>query len=249
VPPPAEPAHAAAAPAPTEAAAAAAGDIATAPVPPFAGAAMHAGAHGESAEHGGEPAGPVIENWWSWDYGPGKSHHHPPFGFALLNFAIFLLLMNKLFGKSFRDFLQNRHSDVRRAIDRAREVQQQAEQQLQQIEDRARNQEAEIAELLASFRKQAEAERQAIVLRAENEAAGLLRDAESQAQAAIASAKQALEQKAALLAVDLAEKLIRSRIQESDQRRLSDEYLRELEGLASRTAAPPVAAVANKEAP
>ena len=50
-------------------------------------------------------------------------------------------------------------------------------------------------ELLASYRRQAEAERQAIVKRAEEEAAGLLRDAEAQAQAAIATARRQLEEK------------------------------------------------------
>lgn len=205
-------------------------DVATAPLPPFEGAESASTGHGSGHDQ------PVIENWWSWDYGPGKPHHHPPFGFALINFAVFLLIMARLFGKSFSDFLRTRHTDVRRAIDRAREAQEHAEKHLRQIEERTRSLEAEIAEMLANFRRQAEAERQTIVQRAEAEAAGLLRDAEAQAQAAIAAAKRSLEQKAALLAVDLAEKLVRSRLNEDDQRRLSERYISDIESLSHANA-------------
>ena len=95
--------------------------------------------------------------------------------------------------------------------------------------------ESDAAELFASYRKQAEAERQAIVKRAEEEAAGLLRDAEAQAQAAIATAKQQLEQRAAMLAVDLAEKMVRARLNDGDHRRFSDRFVSDLEGIAGRT--------------
>src|SRR5262249_16986333 len=110
-------------------------DIATSPLPPFEGQeAATGGGHGAGG-HGGA----VVENWWSWDYGEGKSHKHPPFGFALINFSVFLLIMARLFGKSFGDFLRSRHTELRRALDRAREVQHQAEKHLRQIEERTRN--------------------------------------------------------------------------------------------------------------
>lgn len=174
----------------------------------------------------------MIENWVSWDYGPGKTHQNPPFLFAIINFAVFAFLMSRLFGKSFKTFLENRHGEVRHALDRAQHVQKEAEDQLKQIESRIQGLQAEMDELLASYRKQAEAERQAIVKRAEDEAAGLLRDAEAQAQAAIASAKRTLEEKAALMAVDLAEKLVRSRLREDDHKRLTEQYVAQVEGLS-----------------
>lgn len=213
-------------------------DTATAPLPPFPG---HEAGHGEPghagavAAHGGGhhgASGPVIENWVSWDYGPGKTHHNPPFLFAILNFVVFLLILSRLFGKSFRTFLESRHGEVRHALDRARHVQQEAEEQLKGIEAKIAGLESEMAELLASYRKQAEAERQAIVKRAEEEAAGLLRDAEAQAQAAIVGARRQLEEKAALLAIDLAEKMLRSRLRDDDHRRLTDQYVAQVEGLS-----------------
>lgn len=212
-------------------------DVATSPLPPFEGETGHAPAahHAAPGHHG-----PLISNWWSWSHGPGTPYEHPPFGFALINFAVFIAILARVFGKSFVDFLRNRHHEVRRAIDRAREVQQNAEKHLRQLEERSRNLEAEIAELLANYRRLAESERAAIVQRAEAEAQSLLKDAEAQAQAAIAQAKRQLEQQTALLAVELAEKLVKSRITDDDQKRLSEQYLRELEGMAR--AARPIAA-------
>jgi len=147
---------------------------------------------------------------------------------------VFLLILGRLFGKSFRDFLRTRHGDVRRAIDRAQEAQQQAEKHLAQIEERSRHLEAEISEVLASYRRLAEAERKSIVQRAEAEAESLLRDAEAQAQAAIAAARWQLEQKTALMAVDLAEKLVRGQLSAADQQRIDEKAVADIEALARR---------------
>ncbi len=189
------------------------------------------GEHGEHAEH---EHGPLIENWWSWDYGPGKSHRHPPFGFALINFVVFLYLLNRLAGKDLRGFMLSRHTEVRKALDRAREVEAKAQEQLRHFAERTQAVDAEITALLAGFQKQAEAERQTIIARAEADAQKLLRDAESQVQVALDSARRELEQKAALLAVELAEKLLVSRINDADQQRLVDRYVAQVEGLTGK---------------
>ena len=200
----------------------------------------HAGAVPEVAAKAGESDaaehehGPLIENWWSWDYGPGKSHHHPPFGFALINFVVFLFLLNKLGGKDFRDFMVSRHTEVRAALDRARQVEAKAQEQLRHFEERTVSVDAEIKTLLTSLRTAAEAERHNIIARAEAEAQKLLRDAESQVQVALDAAKRDLEQQAGLLAVGLAEKLIAARITDADQQRLADHYVAQVEGLAHK---------------
>lgn len=199
---------------------------------PAEGVAVATGEHGEHAEHGEH--GPLVENWWSWDYGPGKSHRHPPFGFALINFVVFLYLLNRLAGKDFRGFMLSRHTEVRKALDRAREIEAKAQEQLRHFAERTKAVDAEITALLAGFQKQAEAERQTIIARAEADAQKLLRDAESQVQVALDTARRELEQKAALLAVDLAEKLLVARINDADQQKLVDRYVAQVEGLTGK---------------
>lgn len=213
------------------------------PAPEHATAPAHDApveAHGEHAsaphgEHGGpHEAGPVIENWWSWDYGPGKTHHHPPFGFALINFAVFLFILNKLAGKSFKEFLANRHLEVRKTLDRARELEKQAQAQLEEFEKKGQAAQVEIDALLVSMKEQAQVERQRIIARAEAEADKLLKDAEAQVQQTIDGAKRDLERKTALLAVDLAEKLIVSRINEFDQRNLVERFVSQVESATTQ---------------
>lgn len=212
--------------------------------------------HGEPAAHGapavahGEPGagheaghaaaghhaeGPVIENWFSWDYGPGKTHKHPPFGFALLNFAIFLAVLYRLAGKSFFEFMKNRHLGVQRALDEAAEIRGQAEAELKRYEARIGRIDAEVAELLATVRKEAEDERARIIAAAEAQAEAMRRDAEAQIAAEIARARAELTRKVSELAVAAAESILRAQIVEQDHKRLLDEYVSSLEGLALPT--------------
>jgi F0F1-type ATP synthase membrane subunit b/b' len=191
---------------------------------------VHEGVHEGQHEHG-----PLIENWWSWDYtGPNRTHHNPPFGFALINFVVFLFLLNKLAGKDFREFVISRHTDVRKALDRARQVEAKAQEQLRHFEERTKSVDTEIKDLLTGLRTAAEAERHNIIARAEAEAQKLLRDAESQVQVALDAAKRDLEQKAGLLAVELAEKLITANITDADQHRLVDRYVAQVESLGAK---------------
>jgi F-type H+-transporting ATPase subunit b len=192
------------------------------------------GEGGVRHEEAHSKANPLVENWWSWDYGPGKQHKNPPFGFTLINFAVFLLILNKLGGKDLREFVNSRHTEVRKALDRARELELKAQEQLRELEERTRRADAEVQSLLTSYSQQAESERQHIIARAEADAQKLLRDAESQVQVALDAAKRELEQKAALLAVDIAEKLVTTRINDADQHRLVDRYVAQVEHLAGR---------------
>src|SRR5262249_49178889 len=72
----------------------------------------HHAAEGEHhAEHHEEHG---IQNWWSWDFGPNAkdpSHKHlpPPFGYALVNFGIFLAILSKLLFKPIAQMTRDRH--------------------------------------------------------------------------------------------------------------------------------------------
>lgn len=190
---------------------------------PVSGAVQHSGSHGHHED------GPLIENWISFDYGPGKTHKHPPFAFALLNFAVFVYVLKRFAGKPFSEFLAKRHLDVRKSLDRARELEQQAEAQLEEFRRKSEAMQTETEAMLRSMSTQAELERQQIVARAEAEAEKLLKDAETQVQRTIESAKRDLERRAALLAVDLAEKLLAEQVNDLDQRNRVELFVNAME--------------------
>jgi F-type H+-transporting ATPase subunit b len=198
--------------------------------------------HGQAAAHGASghhEEGPVIENWFSWDYGPGKTHKHPPFGFALLNFGIFLLILYRLAGKSFFEFMKNRHLGVQRALDEAAEIRGKAEAELKRYEARISRIDTEVADLLAAVRKEAEDERARIIAAAEAQAEALRRDAETQIAAEIARARAELTRKVSEHAVAAAEAILRAQIAEQDQKRLLDDYVANLEGLSASSGRSP----------
>ncbi|MDW8280545.1 MAG: ATP synthase F0 subunit B [Myxococcales bacterium] len=222
--PPVPPAGPAAVSAPAEPSPAASDPAIT----PLAQEARHPG-H-EQTHHGS-----VIENWWSWDYGPGKSHRHPPFGFAILNFLIYLYVLKRLAWGSFRAFMANRHHSVRRALEEAAALRSKAEAQLQRYQERLRGLEAELEAITEGVRKEAEAERARIVAAAQAQAAAIQKEAEAQVQAEIERARAELHRQVALAAVAAAEALVRGQMQDADHKRLVEEYVAHLEGLAGLT--------------
>src|SRR3954471_15219473 len=99
------------------------------------GGAYGAGADVNESESRG------IVNWWSWDYGPkAKDPAHkgwpPPFGFALVNFGIFLAIMSRLAWKPLKQFMSDRHDEIAKNLDEAAKLRAAAEQTLKQYEEK-----------------------------------------------------------------------------------------------------------------
>jgi F-type H+-transporting ATPase subunit b len=209
-----------------------------------------AGAHGARLAHaeepgrpeaeakaGGEEEGPVIENWWSWDYrNPDSPHHHPPFGFALINFTIYLFVLYRLAGGSFREFMHGRHALVQKALDDAAQVQKRAQAELDRYQQRIAKIDFEVGEMLSVVRRDAEVERQRIIAAAEAQAEQLKKDAQVQVQFEIERARQNLQKATARAAIDAAEAILRSQVKDADQKRLVDDYVSRLENLSQSSA-------------
>src|SRR5262249_54153888 len=123
--------------------------------------------HGEHAEHGEEHEA-KIENWWDLDY--KAKHLPPPFGFAIINFLIFAAIMYKLAAKPLKSFIAERHSGIRKALDEASALHKEAVEKLKGYEARISNIDAEINQLLAQIKQEAEAEKARLIAAAEDQA-------------------------------------------------------------------------------
>ena len=107
----------------------------------------------------------------SWDYGLGKTHHNPPFLFALINFAmVFAFILSRAVRpRASRPFLENRHGEVRHARILHATCSRKPKSSSKASESRIAGLKPAVnASSLAGYRKQAEAERQTIK-RAEEE--------------------------------------------------------------------------------
>ncbi|HZS38197.1 MAG TPA: F0F1 ATP synthase subunit B [Polyangia bacterium] len=190
---------------------------------------------GESPEGGaGFPAPDVneseergIQNWWTWDY--KAKHLPPPFGFALVNFGIFALIMYRLAGKPLKNFVAERHSSIRKDLDEASRLRKEAEAKLHEYEQKVSNVEAEIDSLVKSIQREAEAEKERILAAAAEQATRLKADAQKQIEAEIARARSELRRGVIEAAVAAADEILKQQIGADDQRKMAERYVTDLE--------------------
>ena len=192
-------------------------------------------AEGEHHENG---EGEGIVNWMSWDYGaaakdPAHRGWPPPFGSALINFAVFAALLAKLGGKPFASFLRDRHQGIRKELDEASRLRQAALAQLAEYEKKVSGIDQEIDTLLAIIRKDAEAEKARMIAAAEAEAKRLKADAQRQIELEIERARIELRRGVVGAAVAAAEEILKKQVSTDDQRKLAERYVADLEKSAA----------------
>jgi ATP synthase F0 subunit b len=175
-----------------------------------------------------------IQNWWSWDYGDHcKDGHHkhrpPPFGYALVNFAIFAAVMMKLAGKPLRNFVAERHDTIRKDLDEAAALRKAAEQQLAEYSKRVERVDQEVDTLLAEIKKEAEAEKARIIAAAEEQAKRLKLDAQKQIDAEIERARLELKRGVIEAAVRAADEVLKKQFGADDQRKMAERFVGDLE--------------------
>ena len=194
------------------------------------------GAYGAGADVNESEATGII-NWWSWDYGPKpKDPKHkdwpPPFGFALINFAIFLGIMSRLAWKPLKQYMAERHDAIAKNLDEAATLRAEAERTLKQYEEKIGGIDREIETLLAQIKKESEAEKVRIMAAAEADAKRLKEDAERQIAAEIDRARRELRRGVIEAAVASAQDSLKKNIAADDQRKMAEKYVHDVEARA-----------------
>jgi F-type H+-transporting ATPase subunit b len=192
------------------------------------------GEHKAEAHHAEGHHGPVIQNWWSWDYGPNAkdpAHKHwpPPFGYAIVNFGIFLAIMWKLAGKNIAQMVRDRHDRIKKDLEEAARLQKAAQGKLEEYGRRVKDVEREVETLLEQVRKEAEADRARIIAAAEEQAKKIKEDAQKQIEAEIARARTELRRGVIEAAMASAEEALKKNIGADDQRKMAEKYVAEVE--------------------
>jgi F-type H+-transporting ATPase subunit b len=189
----------------------------------------HGEAKGEhhAAHHGDEP---LIVNWWSWDYGPNaKDPEHkgwpPPFGFALVNFAIFLFIMQRLLFKPLARMARERHDRIKTALDEATALRKAAEDKLTEYTKRVANVDEEVKQLLAQIQKEAELDKARLIAAAEAEGVRIKAEAEKQIAAELQRMKVEIRREVVAAVVASAEAIVTKNITADDQKKLADRYI------------------------
>jgi F-type H+-transporting ATPase subunit b len=179
-----------------------------------------------------------IVNWWSWDYGanakdPAHKDWPPPFGFAVINFVVWLGIMSRILGRPLTQMVRDRHDRIKTDLEEARKLREGAQAMLLEYQKKVENVDVEIDALLEQIRKEAEAEKARIIAAAEEQAQRLKLDADKQIAAEIERARLELKRGVAEAAVAAAEQLLQKQIGADDQRKMAEKYVATLEKRAS----------------
>ena len=185
---------------------------------------------GHAAEGNGAEEEEGIVNWWSFDYGekasdPSHRGYPPPYGWALVNFVVFLGILSRILWKPIKAGFIERHGKIKGELGEAQRLRKEAEAQLAEYTKKVAHVDQEVETLLAQLRKEAQADRARIIAAAEDEARRLRVEADKQIQLEIDRARAALRQETVEAALKAAEEILRTRITTEDQQRLAERYL------------------------
>jgi len=158
----------------------------------------------------------------------GKGQGHELL-FKVVNFLLLVGGLAYLLRKPLAGFFTARSASIQKSLEEGRKALETSQAQLQAVEDKLKHLEEEIAAFKVSAAKEMEAERQRMGQAAAEEAEKILEAARVQMETAIRAAKLDLKDYAARQAVELAEDLIRQRLDDAGRQRLVRQFAARLE--------------------
>lgn len=145
-----------------------------------------------------------------------------------VNFAVMVGLLGYFVSKPIRNGLQNRRTDIEKALADATAAREAAEAKAHEYQEKLAKAAAEIDTIYAAIRREGELERDKILASSKEMAAKIEQEADAKASSAVARARLELRAEAARLAVELAEELLAKNVTAADQKRLVDEYMQKV---------------------
>ena len=150
-------------------------------------------------------------------------------GFQIIDVIILVALVGAFAKKPAKAFLENRHEAARKEMDEAMSVKTSAEARLEKYEGALANLSDEITELNASFRTDGERESERIAREGEEAAEKVRRDSAETLSREGTQLKGEIERSVAIKALDRAEALIQSRLDDAHHKALIEAFITDLE--------------------
>lgn len=148
-----------------------------------------------------------------------------PFGALALNAAVLYFLLFKYGRKPIGDALRQRKLGIMKGIDDAAKMKAQAEARLAEYQKKLDDIDSEVARIRREMKDSGEAERARILSEAKERRARMERDARTLIDQELKAARETLLRDTVRAAVKSAEATLATKIGDSDQQRLADEYL------------------------
>jgi F-type H+-transporting ATPase subunit b len=164
--------------------------------------------------------------------GGGASLIEPQLGtifWTTITFLVLVVLLGRFAWKPLLGALEQREKSIQATIDGARTDREQAEALLRQQRELLEQARRERSEALSAGQRDAEKLKAEILAEARGQREQLLKQTEAQVQAGMRQARAELRELAADLAIQAAGKLLERNLDAATQKRLVEDYLRDLE--------------------
>jgi len=147
-----------------------------------------------------------------------------------INFLILIFLLSKFLFKPLTKFLADRSAGIANSLAEAKAAHEAAAKVQEEFQARMRETQREIAAIREQGQREAEAERERLVQASRAEAERLVVQAKAEIEAEVKRAKASLREEAAGIALAAAERLLGRSVTGDDQKRLAEQYVRDLGG-------------------
>ena len=146
----------------------------------------------------------------------------------LINLAIFVGIIYYFAGSKISAFFANRSDSIDRERSEARRLREEAQQRLDEYDLRLTSFEREREELLEEYKAQGERERERLIEEARGQIEKMRVDARRTIEQETRKAVAALERQAVDMAVEMAQRMARERLDDNQQRVLVDRFVVDL---------------------
>jgi F-type H+-transporting ATPase subunit b len=147
-----------------------------------------------------------------------------------INFLILIFLLSKFLFKPLTKFLADRSAGIEKSLAEAKAAHEAAAKAQTEYQAQIKETQREIAAIRDQGQREVEAERQRLIQASRDEAGRLVAQAKSEIELETKRAKVSLREEAADIAVAAAERLLGRAMGGDDQKRLAEQYVRELGG-------------------
>lgn len=154
----------------------------------------------------------------------------PPFLLLVLNFALLVVILVKYLWPAAGKLAEDRHTQIKGALDEAAKLRDQAKQKLAEYELRIKDVDREIKALVDGIRADAEADRARMLEAAAAQATQMKKDADQRIAAEIEIARAQLTKEVTAAAAQAAEKLLKDKTTVDDQHKLVSSFISGISG-------------------
>lgn len=148
--------------------------------------------------------------------------------YKIVNFTLLVVALGYVLRKPMAAFFAGRTESIRKALEEGRAALKESQAKLEAVEEKLKHLEEEIAAFRTSAEKEMQAERQRLTEETAREAEKILETARVRIETATRGAKLQLQAFTAQQALELAEQMIRERLDEPSRQRLVSQFIETL---------------------